>query len=64
LSAVKKRQRSLRHRETDQPSTVIHEPKNPSRRSFLGKVGGVAAVAATASSIVLQPLLVEGFGGR
>src|SRR5579862_1551556 len=42
---------------TDQPSTAIHEPKNPSRRLFLGKVGGAAAVAATASSIMLKPLL-------
>src|SRR6202021_2039419 len=42
---------------TDQPPTAIHEPKNPSRRSFLGRVGGAAAVAATASSIMLKPLL-------
>jgi hypothetical protein len=42
---------------TDQPSTAIHEPKNPSRRSFLGRMGGAAAVAATASSIMLKPLL-------
>jgi hypothetical protein len=45
------------HRQAYQPSTAIQEPKNPSRRSFLGKVGGVAAVAATARSIMLKPLL-------
>src|SRR5580692_13106077 len=42
---------------TDRPSAATHEPKNPSRRSFLGRVGGAAAVAATASSIMLKPLL-------
>src|ERR1700722_19098410 len=42
---------------TDQPSTAIDEPMNPSRRSFLGRVGGAAAVAGTASSIMLKPLL-------
>ena len=42
---------------TDQPSTATKEPKNPSRRSFLGRVGGGAAVAAAASSIMLKPLL-------
>ena len=35
----------------------IQEPWNPSRRSFLSKIGGVAAVAATAGSVVLEPLL-------
>ena len=43
--------------ESGQPSTRIQKPKNPSRRSFLGRVGGVAAVAATASSVILKPLL-------
>jgi hypothetical protein len=43
--------------ESGQPSTRIQKPENPSRRSFLGRVGGVAAVAATAGSIVLKPLL-------
>jgi hypothetical protein len=42
---------------TDRPSAATHEPRNPSRRSFLGRMGGVAAVAATASSIMLKPLL-------
>ena len=42
---------------SDRLSADIQKPKNPSRRSFLGKVGGAAAVAATASSIVLKPLL-------
>jgi hypothetical protein len=42
---------------TDRPSAATHEPRNPSRRLFLGKVGGAAAVAATASSIMLKPLL-------
>ena len=37
--------------------TVKNEPLNPARRSFLGKVSGVAAVAAAASSVVLEPLL-------
>ncbi len=43
--------------ESEQPSMRIQKPENPSRRSFLGRVGGVAAVAATAGSIVLKPLL-------
>ena len=43
--------------ESGQPSTRMQRPENPSRRSFLGRVGGVAAVAATAGSIVLKPLL-------
>src|ERR1700756_3784359 len=43
--------------ESEQPSMRIQKPENPSRRSFLGRVGGVAAVAATASSIMLKPLL-------
>jgi hypothetical protein len=43
--------------EADQPSKRMQRPENPSRRSFLGRVGGVAAVAATAGSIVLKPLL-------
>ena len=43
--------------ESGQPSMRIQKPENPSRRSFLGRVGGVAAVAATAGSIVLKPLL-------
>lgn len=43
--------------ESEQPSMRIQRPENPSRRSFLGRVGGVAAVAATAGSIVLKPLL-------
>ncbi len=43
--------------ESEQPSTHIQKPENPSRRSFLGRVGGVAAVAATASSVILKPLL-------
>ena len=33
------------------------QPADPSRRSFLGKVGGVAALAAAAGSIPLEPLL-------
>jgi len=32
-------------------------PNNPSRRSFLGKAGGVAAVAAATGYIPLEPLL-------
>lgn len=40
----------------DQP----RHPEDPSRRSFLGKVGGVAAVAIAAGSIPLEPLV----GGR
>ena len=40
----------------DQP----RHPGDPSRRSFLGKVGGVAAVAIAAGSIPLEPLV----GGR
>src|SRR6266699_3580785 len=40
----------------DQP----RDPGDPSRRSFLGKVGGVAAVAIAAGSIPLEPLV----GGR
>ena len=40
----------------DQP----RDPEDPSRRSFLGKVGGVAAVAIAAGSIPLEPLV----GGR
>ena len=43
--------------ESEQPSPHIQKPQNPSRRSFLGRVGGVAAVAATASSVILKPLL-------
>jgi len=43
--------------ESEQPSMRIQKAQNPSRRSFLGRVGGVAAVAATAGSIVLKPLL-------
>src|ERR1700751_1925695 len=43
--------------ESEQPSMRIQKPENPSRRSFLGRVGGVAAVAATESSIMLKPLL-------
>ncbi len=43
--------------ESGQPSTHIRKPDNPSRRSFLGRVGGVAAVAATAGSVILKPLL-------
>jgi hypothetical protein len=43
--------------ESEQPSMRIQKPENPSRRSFLGRMGGVAAVAATAGSIVLKPLL-------
>jgi hypothetical protein len=42
---------------TAESPTQTQEPENPGRRSFLGKVGGVAAVAATASSIMLKPLL-------
>jgi hypothetical protein len=34
-----------------------NEPLNPGRRTFLGKVSGVAAMAATAGSVVLEPLL-------
>ena len=36
------------------------DPGDPSRRSFLGKVGGVAAVAIAAGAIPLEPLV----GGR
>jgi hypothetical protein len=43
--------------EPDQPSKQMQTPENPSRRSFLGRVGKVAAVTATAGSIVLKPLL-------
>ena len=43
--------------EPDQSSTPTRAPQNPSRRLFLGKMGGVAAVAATAGSIMLKPLL-------
>ena len=43
--------------ESGQPSARIQKRENPSRRSFLGRVGGVAAVAATASSVILKPLL-------
>src|SRR5260221_13032932 len=39
----------------DQP----RDPEDPSRRSFLGKVGGVAAVAIAAGSIPLEPLVGE-----
>jgi hypothetical protein len=42
---------------TAEPPTQKQEPRNPGRRSFLGKVSGVAAVAATASSVMLKPLL-------
>jgi len=45
-----------RGQKKDQPYAVGREPANPSRRSFLGKVSG-AAVAGTASSIMLKPLL-------
>ncbi|MGA8538108.1 MAG: twin-arginine translocation signal domain-containing protein [Terriglobales bacterium] len=34
-----------------------HHPASPSRRKFMGKIGGVAAAAATASAIGLSPLL-------
>jgi hypothetical protein len=43
--------------ESEQPSMRIQKAENPSRRSFLGRVGGVAAVAATAGSVILKPLL-------
>jgi hypothetical protein len=33
------------------------QPRDPSRRSFMGKVGGVAAVAMAAGSIPLAPLV-------
>ncbi|MGB9244082.1 MAG: vanadium-dependent haloperoxidase [Candidatus Acidiferrales bacterium] len=42
---------------TAEPPTPKQEPKNPGRRSFLGKVSGVAAAVATASSVMLKPLL-------
>src|SRR5215472_7678470 len=35
---------------------AVEQPKNPGRRSFLGKVGGTA-VAAAAGSTILKPLL-------
>jgi hypothetical protein len=38
-------------------SVKDRKPKNPSRRSFLGKAGGMAAAAVTAGSVVLEPLL-------
>jgi hypothetical protein len=38
-------------------SVKDRKPKNPSRRSFLGKAGGMAAAAVTASSVLLEPLL-------
>jgi hypothetical protein len=34
-----------------------NEPLNPGRRTFLVKVSGVAAMAATAGSVVLEPLM-------
>ena len=43
--------------ESEQPPTRVPKPENLSRRSFFGRVGGVAAVAATAGTIVLKPLL-------
>ena len=55
LSITSKKGRRLAAN-TDQP----RDPEDPSRRSFLGKVGGVAAVAIAAGSIPLEPLV----GGR
>src|SRR5467141_1903419 len=55
LSITRKKGRRLAA-SADQP----RDPEDPSRRSFLGKVGGVAAVAIAAGSIPLEPLV----GGR
>src|SRR6266550_2565947 len=55
LSITSKKGRRLAAN-ADQP----RHPGDPSRRSFLGKVGGVAAVAIAAGSIPLEPLV----GGR
>src|SRR5882762_5125951 len=55
LSITSKKGRRLAA-SVDQP----RDPEDPSRRSFLGKVGGVAAVAIAAGSIPLEPLV----GGR
>src|SRR6267378_226405 len=55
LSVTSKKGRRL-EANADQP----RDPEDPSRRSFLGKVGGVAAVAIAAGSIPLEPLV----GGR
>jgi len=55
LSITSKKGRRLAAN-ADQP----RDPEDPSRRSFLGKVGGVAAVAIAAGSIPLEPLV----GGR
>ncbi len=55
LSITSKKGRRLAAN-ADQP----RDPGDPSRRSFLGKVGGVAAVAIAAGSIPLEPLV----GGR
>src|SRR6267378_2996994 len=54
LSITSKKGRRLAAN-ADQP----RDPEDPSRRSFLGKVGGVAAVAIAAGSIPLEPLVGE-----
>jgi hypothetical protein len=53
----KKREDRLAKPAVEANPAVKNEPLNPARRSFLGKVSGVAAVAAAASSVVLEPLL-------
>ncbi len=39
------------------PSKAEHHPASPSRRKFMGEMGGAAAAAATVSAIGLSPLL-------
>jgi hypothetical protein len=39
------------------PAEKDHHPASPGRRRFMGKMGGVAAAAASASAIGLSPLL-------
>ena len=49
-----------RHPQTSDPQATAEpepRPASPSRRRFMGKMGGVAAAAATVSSIGLSPLL-------
>ena len=44
-------------RENKSTNTTSNVPINPSRRSFLGKAGGLTAMAMAASVIPLEPLL-------
>src|SRR5208282_5470960 len=50
-------EQEARHGRADRMQSGRNLPNNPSRRSFLGKAGGVAAVAAATGYIPLEPLL-------